>query len=224
MTTISSPSRTIELGDGLPFCVIGERADDTADALDLQLGPEPAEAVLQARRTTALPFSLDSADPEALAAALAVYEGRALVNSASAEPEQMHAVLALVRRHGAAVIALPYDGRIPATAAERLGLARRILEAAEAHGIARDDVVVDALALPLATDPSRGRTTLETIRAIRAELGVGSVLGLSNLGYGRGAEQAAFLAEARAAGLSAAIMDTRSAAALAVARDPKEQG
>ena len=159
-----------------------------------------------------VPICIDSSVIEALEAGLSVYEGRALVNSVTAEDDRLSEILPLVARHGAAVIGLANDETgIPETPEKRLECARRIVAAAADYGIPRDDVVIDPLAMTVGADPSAVRTTLTTIRLIRDELGVNMCLGASNVSFGlpqRLALNAAFLPMAMAAGLTSAIMST----------------
>ncbi len=158
------------------------------------------------------PICIDSSVIEALEAGLAVYEGRALVNSVTAEDDRLSEILPLVARHGAAVIGLANDETgIPETPEKRLECARKIVSVAAEYGIARDDVVIDPLAMTVGADPTAVRTTLETISLLRDELGVNMCLGASNVSFGlpdRHALNAAFLPMAMAAGLTSAIMST----------------
>jgi 5-methyltetrahydrofolate--homocysteine methyltransferase len=180
-----------------------------------------------------LPLCLDSSIIEVLEAGLAAYRGKALVNSVTAEDERLDAILPLVKRHGAAVIALPNDEEeIPEEPARRLELARKIVDVATGkYGIAIEDIVFDPLAMPVGADTSLVLRTLETITLLREELGVNMTLGASNVSFGmpeRGSIGAAFLPMAIASGLTSAIMDARSpqlvqavkAADLLTNRDP----
>ena len=180
-----------------------------------------------------LPLCLDSSIIEVLEAGLAVYQGKALVNSVTAEDERLDAILPLVKRHGAAVIALPNDEEeIPEEPARRLELARKIVDVATGkYGIAIEDIVFDPLAMPVGADTSLVLRTLETIALLREELGVNMTLGASNVSFGmpdRASIGAAFLPIAIAGGLTSAIMDARSsqlvqsvkAADLLTNRDP----
>jgi 5-methyltetrahydrofolate--homocysteine methyltransferase len=180
-----------------------------------------------------LPLCLDSSIIEVLEAGLAVYQGKALVNSVTAEDERLDAILPLVKRHGAAVIALPNDEEeIPEEPARRLELARKIVDVATGkYGIAIEDIVFDPLAMPIGADTSLVLRTLETIALLREELGVNMTLGASNVSFGmpdRASIGAAFLPIAIAGGLTSAIMDARSsqlvqsvkAADLLTNRDP----
>jgi 5-methyltetrahydrofolate--homocysteine methyltransferase len=190
-----------------------------ADVLDINAGiPLVDEAELlagmirTAQDAVDAPICIDSSVIEALEAGLAAYEGRALVNSVTAEDERLEEILPLVARHGAAVIGLANDETgIPETAQKRLELARKIITAAGDHGIAAQDVVIDPLAMTVGADTEAVTITLEAIRLIRDELGVNMCLGASNVSFGlprRHTLNAAFLPMAMAAGLTSAIMST----------------
>lgn len=189
-----------------------------ADILDVNVGaggldePETlAAAVELVTSCVDVPICIDSADAAALAAALAVYRGKALVNSVTAEEVSMEVVLPVVAEHGAAVVALPYDEHgVPADPRRRVALAARILEAARRAGIPRDDVVVDVLCTPVGREPDAATRALETLRLVRDELGVSTTAGASNISFGlpeRHVLNLAFLAMAIEAGVSAPITD-----------------
>ncbi|MGA2529498.1 MAG: dihydropteroate synthase [Acidimicrobiales bacterium] len=163
-----------------------------------------------------LPLCIDSSVIEALEAGLATYEGKALVNSVTAEDERLEAILPLVKRHGAAVIALPNDEfEIPEQPERRLELARKIVEVATGtYGIAKEDIVLDPLAMPIGADTTLVVRTLDTISLIHHELGLNMVLGASNVSFGMPGREtigAGFLSMAMRCGLTSAIMDARSA-------------
>jgi 5-methyltetrahydrofolate--homocysteine methyltransferase len=190
-----------------------------ADMLDINAGiplvdePELLKAMLRAAQDAVdAPICIDSSVIEALEAGLSVYQGRALVNSVTAEDERLEEILPLVARHGAAVIGLANDETgIPETPQQRLECARRIVEAAGDHGIAAQDVIIDPLAMTVGADTDAVATTLRTISLIRDELGVNMCLGASNVSFGlprRHVLNAAFLPMAMAAGLTSAIMST----------------
>jgi 5-methyltetrahydrofolate--homocysteine methyltransferase len=198
-----------------------------ADMLDVNAGiPLVDEAELLASMLTTVqgavdaPICIDSSVIEALEAGLAVYDGRALVNSVTAEDDRLSEILPLVAHHGAAVIGLANDETgIPETPEKRLECARKIVAAAADYGIARDDVVIDPLAMTVGADPTAVRTTLTTISLLRDELGVNMCLGASNVSFGlpdRHALNAGFLPMAMAAGLTSAIMSTARAVVDAV--------
>ncbi len=159
-----------------------------------------------------VPICIDSSVIEALEAGLSVYEGRPLVNSVTAEDERLDEILPLVARHGAAVIGLANDETgIPETPQKRLECARKIVSAANDHGIATEDVIIDPLAMTVGADTEAVTTTLRTISLIRDELGVNMCLGASNVSFGlpqRHVLNAAFLPMAMDAGLTSAIMST----------------
>jgi 5-methyltetrahydrofolate--homocysteine methyltransferase len=193
-----------------------------ADVLDVNMGvPLTDEADLLARaihlvqELTDTPICIDSSVVEALEAGLAAYDGRALVNSITAEDDRMAAILPLVKKYDAAVIALPNDhDEIPMEADKRLELTAKIIRVATTeYGIAAADIVIDPLAMPIGADTSVVRTTLETIARIRHEFGVNMTLGASNVSFGmpdRHTLGAAFLPMAMSAGLTSAIMDVRT--------------
>jgi 5-methyltetrahydrofolate--homocysteine methyltransferase len=159
-----------------------------------------------------VPICIDSSVIEALEAGLSVYEGRALVNSVTAEDERLEEILPLVARHGAAVIGLANDETgIPETPQKRLECARKIVSVANDYGIATADVIIDPLAMTVGADTEAVTTTLSTISLIRDELGVNMCLGASNVSFGlpqRHVLNAGFLPMAMAAGLTSAIMST----------------
>jgi 5-methyltetrahydrofolate--homocysteine methyltransferase len=190
-----------------------------ADMLDVNAGiplVDEAELLAQMLRlvqdTVDAPICIDSSVIEALEAGLSVYEGRALVNSVTAEDDRLEVVLPLVARHDAAVIGLTNDETgIPHTAQERLRHARKIVSAAQDYGIKPQDVVIDPLAMPVGADTDSVKTTLQAMRMIRDELGVNMCCGASNVSFGlpeRHALNATFLPIAMDAGLTSAIMST----------------
>ena len=193
-----------------------------AHVLDVNMGvPLTDEADLLARAVTLVqehtdvPICIDSSVVEALEAGLAVYEGKALVNSVTCERDRLDRVLPLVKEHGAAVICLVNDETgIPQTADERLDVCRRLVEIV--HGeyeVPLEDIVVDPLAMTVGADPQAVVITLETIGRIRDEFGLNMTLGASNTSFGlpgRHALNAAFLVLASYAGLTSAIMDART--------------
>jgi 5-methyltetrahydrofolate--homocysteine methyltransferase len=198
------------------------RADAIAQAaagahmLDVNAGipaiDEPALLVATIKAVTEvsdLPICIDSSVMEALEAALATYEGKALVNSVTAEDERMDRILPLVKKHGAAVIGMANDETgISMVPEERLAIARRIVERAAEYGIPREDVIIDPIAMTVAADPTCGLVTLETMRLIRNELGNNMTCGASNVSFGlpdRATVNAAFLPLAMHAGLTCAI-------------------
>ena len=162
-----------------------------------------------------LPLQLDTSDPAAMEAALRAYAGKAMVNSVSGKQVSLEAVLPLVQKYGGVAVALCLDDDgIPETAEGRLAVAKRIVREAEARGIDRRDIVIDPLCLAVSADPRAAAVTLRAIRLVREELGVGCVLGVSNVSFGlprRETVNAAFLTLALHAGLTAAIVNPGSA-------------
>jgi 5-methyltetrahydrofolate--homocysteine methyltransferase len=156
-----------------------------------------------------LPICIDSSIIEALEAGLSTYEGKALVNSVTAEEERMERIFPLVKKHGAAVIGMANDETgISMVPEERLALARRIIERAADYGIPQEDVIIDPIAMTVAADPTCGVITLETMRLIRDVLGNNMTCGASNVSFGlpdRATVNAAFLPLAMHAGLTCAI-------------------
>ena len=193
-----------------------------ADVLDINMGvpltDEPellAMAIALIQGTTDLPICIDSSVVEALEAGLSVYQGRALVNSITAEDDRMAAILPLVKKYDAAVIALPNDhDEIPMETDKRLDLTAKIIRVAtQEYGIAAADIVIDPLAMPIGADTSTSLVTLETMRRIRAEHGVNMTCGASNVSFGmpdRHTLGAAWLPMAMNSGLTSAIMDART--------------
>ncbi len=193
-----------------------------ADVLDVNMGvpltDEPEllrQAILLVQSRTDLPICIDSSVVEALEVGLQTYRGRALVNSVTAEDDRLAAILPLVKRHDAAIIALPNDAdEIPMEADKRLDLTAKIVRVAtEEYGIAIEDIVIDPLAMPIGADTSVVTTTLETIRRIREEFGLNMTLGASNVSFGmpgRHTLGATFLPMAMVAGLTSAITDARN--------------
>ncbi len=201
---------------------IEEQVAGGAHMLDVNMGvpltDEAAllsQAVRLAQEHTDLPLCIDSSVVEALAAGLAAYEGKALVNSVTCEEDRLARVLPLVKEHGAAIICLVNDETgIPATAQERLEICKRLVDIV--HGryeIPLEDMVIDPLAMTVGADPQAVLITLETIRLIHGELGLNMTLGASNVSFGlpgRHVLGAAFLAVASHVGLTSAIMDARN--------------
>jgi 5-methyltetrahydrofolate--homocysteine methyltransferase len=145
------------------------------------LVPQAVRAIYEA---TGCCIAVDARDPETVDLALAAYPHKAMCNSVNGELSNLETMLPVIAKHGAAIgTALVYEGGIPQTVEERLFVARRIVEAAEAHGIPRQDVMIDAVCLPAGVVPDSMRVTLQTIRALHEELGVPALLGISNAGF-----------------------------------------
>jgi 5-methyltetrahydrofolate--homocysteine methyltransferase len=178
----------------------------------IPLADEPgilAHTVELVQSITDVPLSIDSSIVEALEAGLAVYRGKALVNSVTGEDEQMERVLPLVARHGAAVVAITNDETgISEDPDVRFEVARKIVSRAEDHGISREDVVVDPLVMPIGAMGTAGRQVFRLLGRLRDELRVNSTCGASNVSFGlpnRTGLNAAFLPMAIASGLTSAI-------------------
>jgi 5-methyltetrahydrofolate--homocysteine methyltransferase len=172
-------------------------------------------AVTLIQKLTDLPLVIDSSIIEVLDAGLAAYQGKALVNSVTAEDERMEAILPLVKKYGAAVIGLPNDEEeIPEDPARRVELARKLIGVAtDRYKIPIEDILIDPLAMPVGADTLHPSRTLETIAMLKAEFGVNMTLGASNVSFGmpdRHTIAAAFLPIAISHGLTSAIMDARS--------------
>ena len=174
-----------------------------------------AKAIQLVQSLTDLPICIDSSVVEALEAGLSVYQGRALVNSITAEDDRMAAILPLVKKYDAAVIALPNDhDEIPMEWEKRLDLVGKIVRVAtEEYGIAKADIVIDPLAMPIGADTGNSLVTLEAMRQIRDQYGLNMTCGASNVSFGmpdRHTLGGAWLPMAMTAGLTSAIMDTRT--------------
>jgi len=199
---------------------VAEQVAGGADMLDVNVGDPLADEVGLMRGAigliqglTDLPLVIDSSVIEALEAGLGAYEGKALVNSVTAEDDRLEAILPLVAKHGAAVIALPNDDEIPMDPERRLELARKIVSVAGDHGIPPEDVVIDPLAMPVGAEPRAVTLFIETVRLIRDDLGVNMTCGASNTSFGlpgRHVLGAGFLGIAASHGLTSAIMDARA--------------
>ena len=193
-----------------------KQVDAGAQVLDVNCGvPGLDEAALLERTVenvesvVTCPIQVDTADPAALARALRAANGKPLVNSVNGKRESMDAVFPLVKRYGGAIVALCLDERgIPPTSEGRLEIARRILAEGAKYGFGKADFVFDALTLAVSSDPTAAVVTLETVKRLTDELGVNTVLGVSNVSFGlpnRAALNNAMYALAKRAGLSAAI-------------------
>ena len=206
------------------------QAQAGADILDVSVGtfgvdevtllPRAVQTVID---TVDIPLCLDSAVPEALDAALKVYKGKALINSVTGEEHSLAKVLPLVKKYGAAVIALVQDEKgIPKDSERRVAVAHKVVERAEAAGIAREDIIIDCLAFAVGADPSSGPAVIEAIRKIKAELGVNLILGASNVSFGlpdRNLLNNAFVVMAVAAGVTCLIVDVAKVRPAVLAAD-----
>ena len=201
---------------------VKEQVAGGAMLLDVNMGTPLADEAELMRQVvpliqglTDLPLVIDSSIIEVLDAGLAAYQGKALVNSVTAEDERMEAILPLVKRYGAAVIGLPNDEEeIPEEPSRRLELVRKLIDVATGkYQIPIEDIVIDPLAMPVGADTLHPTRTLETIAMIKAEFGVNMTLGASNVSFGmpdRHSIASSFLPIAISAGLTSAIMDARA--------------
>ncbi len=178
----------------------------------IPLADEPAilaKTVQLVQSLTDLPLSIDSSIVDALEAGLAVYQGKALVNSVTGEEERLERVLPLVKKYGAAVVAISNDETgISMDPDVRFAVAKRIVERAADHGIPREDIVVDPLVMPIGAISTAGRGVFRLLGRLRDELGVNTTCGASNVSFGlpnREGVNSAFLAMAIASGLTSAI-------------------
>jgi 5-methyltetrahydrofolate--homocysteine methyltransferase len=168
-----------------------------------------AEAVQLVQSLTDVPLSIDSSIIDALESGLSVYQGKALVNSVTGEEESMERVLPLVKKHGAAVVAISNDETgISEDIEVRFNVARKIVERAADHGIPACDVVIDPLVMPISAINTAGREVLKLIHRLRTELKVNTTCGASNISFGlpnRNGFNGAFIAMAIQAGMTSAI-------------------
>ncbi len=175
-----------------------------------------AKAVLALQGVTDAPLQIDTADAKAAERALRLYNGKPLLNSVNGKKESLETILPLAKKYGAALVALALDDAgIPETADGRVAVAKKIIKAAESHGIPKKDIIVDALTMTVSTGADNARVTLEALERIRSELGVHTVLGVSNVSFGlpeRERVNASFFTIAMERGLSAGIVNPMSAA------------
>src|SRR5437762_8077418 len=183
----------------------------------IPLADEPAilaKTIQLVQSLTDLPLSIDSSIVEAPEAGLAVYRGKALVNSVTGEDERLERVLPLIRKYGPAVVAVSNDETgISEDPDVRFGVAKRIVERAADHGIPREDVIVDPLVMPVGAMATAGQQVFRLLRRLREELGVNTTCGASNVSFGmpdRERINAAFLPMAIASGLTSAITNPLS--------------
>ena len=189
-----------------------------ATMLDVNAGipmaDEPAilaKSIKLVQETVDVPLAIDSSIVEALEAGLAVYQGKALVNSVTGEEERLEVVLPLVKKYGAAVVAISNDETgISEDPDERFNVAKKIVERAQDFGIKANDVVVDPLIMPVGAINRAGITAFQLIRRLREELGVNTTCGASNISFGlpnRHNLNASFLSMGIGAGMTSAIMN-----------------
>lgn len=193
-----------------------------ADILDVNVGtpgideaavlPQAVQAICE---VTDLPLQLDSSDPAALEAALRIYAGKPIINSVCGKEASLQAILPLVKHYGAAIVGLTLDeDGIPETADARFAIGQKILERAESFGISKDNVYLDCLTLTASTGNGAADTTISALRRVREELGLETVLGVSNISFGlpnRPLINRTFLAMALTSGLTLPILNPMAA-------------
>ncbi len=204
--------------------ILGEAAAQAAagaHALDVNVGSPDIdetemmrEVVPRIQAVTDLPLQIDSSSPAALEAAMRVYNGKPIVNSVNGKDAVMDAVFPLVKKYGGMVVGLTLDeAGIPDTPEGRCSIAERIVNRAGEYGIGREDIIIDALTMTVATDHLAAQKTLKALTMIKESLGVATVLGVSNISFGlpgRPTVNAAFLDMAVKAGLDCAIYNPMS--------------
>ncbi|MCL4396651.1 MAG: dihydropteroate synthase [Chloroflexi bacterium] len=212
LETLAAGDFTVALDDARAQIAAG------AQVLDVNAGVPGADEVkllgdLTRRliQTVDAPLCFDSANPAALEAALAIYPGKALINSTTGEEKMLDAVLPMAAKYHAAVIGVITDEKgVPPTPEARLGVARKIVRRAAEFGLPIEDVLIDCLALTVSADSNAGRVTLDTLQLVRDDLGVNLSLGASNVSFGlpdRKTINTAYLALGISRGLTAAITD-----------------
>lgn len=195
--------------------------DNGAHILDVNVGlpdiDEPSlmrEVVQNLQSVVNLPLQIDTVDIKAMEQALRIYNGKAMVNSVSGKKESMDQVFPLISKYGGVVIGLTLDeDGIPSSVEGRVSIAQKIIKEAEKYGIRKKDIVIDALAMTISSEPDGARITLETLRRLRDEVKVNTVLGVSNISFGlpsRPVINASFYTMAMMNGLSAGIINPSS--------------
>ena len=195
-----------------------KQEDNGAHILDVNVGlPDIDEPMMMQRVVkelqgiTALPLQLDTANPKALETGLRIYNGKAMVNSVNGKRESLDEVLPLVAKYGGVLVGLTLDDDgIPETPEGRIEIAKKIYSEAAKYGIPAKDVVIDGLTLTVSADGSAAKTTLDTVRAVKEELGGNTILGVSNVSFGlphRELINSNFLSMALLNGLSCAIIN-----------------
>jgi 5-methyltetrahydrofolate--homocysteine methyltransferase len=195
-----------------------EQVKAGADILDVNVtvfgldeAPLLPRAVAAVMEVADIPLCIDSANAEALKAALKIYKGKALVNSVSGEEASLKRVLPLIKEYGCAVVGLTQDDNgIPKDAATRINIAEKIINRAAQMGIPQEDIIIDCLALAIGADPNSCVTALETISKIKARFGVNMTLGASNISFGmpdRVYINSTYLAMTLAAGVTCPVVD-----------------
>lgn len=195
--------------------------DKGADILDVNVGlPDIDEVkmmtdvVKELQSVTSLPLQIDTVDPKAMEASMRIYNGKPMLNSVNGKKKSMEDVFPLIQKYGGVVVGLTLDEEgIPATAQGRLDIAKKIVETAAGYGIQKKDIVIDVLAMTISSEEEGAIVTLEALRRVREELGVCTVLGVSNISFGlpnRGIINSNFFTMAMQNGLSAGIINPSS--------------
>ncbi len=206
------------------------QVESGADIIDVNVGtfgvdevnllPKVVKLVME---TVGIPVCIDSSDPMAIEKAIEIYEGKPLINSVTGEEKSMTRILPLVRKHKTAVIGLLQDDKgIPGSVEGRLDIARNIIERAESISIPREDVIIDCLAIAVGADPEAALVSLETIKGVKAKLGVNVTLGASNVSFGmpdRELINNAFVATSILAGATCLIVDVTRVGPTVLATD-----
>ncbi|MDD4113669.1 MAG: homocysteine S-methyltransferase family protein, partial [Herbinix sp.] len=202
------------------FIPIGKMASDQieqgAGLLDINVGMsgiDEKEAMLKAMeeavRVTNAPLVIDTSNPDVMEAALRIYPGRALMNSISLDKEKIDKLLPIARKYGAMFILLPLsDSGLPKDIREKKSIIHEIMDRAYALGLTKEDIIVDGLVTTVGANPRAAIETIETIRYCKNELGLATVVGLSNISFGLPQRQyinSTFLGFAIQAGLTMAI-------------------
>ena len=188
------------------------------DILDLNVGAPGVDEVITmpkcvkaVQSVTSLPIQIDSTNPEAIEKGLRVYNGKAIVNSVNGEEKSLKTILPIVKKYGACVVGLTLDENgIPSTWQERVKIAQRILDEALSYGIKKEDVFIDTLTMTVSTEQKSMYETLKAMKYIREEMGLKTVLGVSNISFGLPQRQkinSAFLTLAMEYGLSMPIIN-----------------
>ena len=198
-----------------------EQIDAGAEILDVNVGVPSLDdvkmlplVIKKLQSITGLPLQIDSGNPEAIEAALRVYNGKAIVNSVNGEEKVMENILPLVKKYGAAVVGLTLDENgIPNKAEDRFAIAKRILERALEYGIPRENVIIDCLTLTASAQQKEVVETLKAVRMVKEQLGLKTALGVSNISFGlplRPIINRTFLTMAMECGLDLPIINPNS--------------
>ena len=198
-----------------------KQQDSGAHVLDVNVGlPEidetqmMADVVYELQSVIGLPLQIDTTNPKAMEKALRLYNGKALINSVNGKASVMDQIFPLVKKYGGVVLALCLDeDGIPSTAEGRLAIAEKIYKTAESYGIDKKDILIDALAMTISSEPTAASAALGTLDGIRERFGGHTILGVSNISYGlpqRELINSAFYTMALSHGLNAAIINPNS--------------